>query len=89
MTRKIIYHIIIPILVPALFFGIAAMPVNMTGSHIQAMSLLAIAFIGALAALGSGVTAVKRRFLGGGNTGWWVVTSLILAVPAVALLGWG
>jgi len=88
MTRKIICHIFIPALLSVVFFGVAAVSVDIIGGHVQGLSLLTIAFIGALAALCAGVAAVKRRMWGGGNTAWWVVTSLILAIPAIALMGW-
>ncbi len=85
MGRKFVLHILLPALAPVIFFGVVHMPLEMMASRTRGMLLLAIAFLGAIAALSAGVAAVKGRLWGGENTAWWAATSIILAIPAIAL----
>jgi len=50
------------------------------------LAALAIALVSGLAALGAAVVGLKHRTRGDAQAIWWVASSLVLAVPVVALL---
>jgi hypothetical protein len=84
--RNLIYHILGPAIMPALFFRIAATPVEVLGCRTRGLIALSIAFSSGLAALGTAVVSARRRKRGDPSGIWWVVSSIILAVPIVAFL---
>jgi hypothetical protein len=77
---------ILPAIVPALFFGVAALPVQVLGCRTRGFVAVMIALVGAVASLGAAIMGVKGRRRGSPDTGSWVVSSLILAIPAVAVI---
>jgi len=82
----IIRHMILPAIVPAIFFVVAAMPVDVLGCRTRGLVVVMIALVGALAGLGAAIMGVMGRRRGDPDTGWWVVSSLIMAIPAVAVI---
>jgi hypothetical protein len=84
--RDMIYHILAPAIMPALFFRIATTPVEVFGCRTRGLIALLIAFSSGLAALGSAWVSAKGRKRGDPSAIWWVVSSIILAIPLVALL---
>ena len=50
------------------------------------MSALLIAFVGVLAAIGAAIMGVRGRMQGDRDAIWWVASSIILAIPVVALI---
>lgn len=82
----IVRHMILPAIVPALFFAVAAMPVEVLGCRTRGLVAVMIALVGALAGLGAALMGVKGRRRSDPHTGWWVGSSLILAIPAVAVI---
>jgi hypothetical protein len=77
---------ILPAIVPALFFVVAATPVELLGCRTRGLVAVMIALVGALAGLGAAIMGVMGRRRGDPDTGLWVVSSLILAIPAVAVI---
>lgn len=84
--RRIIYHIILPAIMPVIFFVVAATPIEVMGCVRRGLIALLIAFISGLAALGSAIMGVRGRMRRDEHSVWWVVSSLILAIPVIALL---
>jgi len=84
--RNMIYHILGPAIMPAVFFRIATTPVEILGCRTRGLIALSIAFISGLTALGSAIVSAKRRKRGDPSAIWWVASSIILAIPVVALL---
>jgi hypothetical protein len=84
--HPLMLHIIFPAIMPALFFTVAAIPVEMIGCRTRGLLALAVAFTSMLAGVAAAVMAVRGKVKGDPRSTWWVVTSLILAVPGVALL---
>jgi ABC-type amino acid transport system permease subunit len=84
--RNLIYHILGPAIMPAVFFRIATTPVEILGCRTRGLIALLIAFVSGLAALGTAMVSAKRRKRGDPSAIWWVASGLILAIPVVALI---
>jgi hypothetical protein len=84
--RHIIYHILLPAIMPAVFFRIATIPVEVLGCRTRGLIAVLIAFSSGLAALGTAFVSAKGRKRGDPSAVWWVASSIILAIPVVALL---
>lgn len=79
-------HILLPAVVPALFFAVAATPVEVLGCRTRGLLAFIIALVGVLAGLGAAVMALKGRIRVDRHAIWWIASSVILAIPAVAVL---
>lgn len=79
-------HILIPAVVPALFFVVAATPVDVLGCRTRGLLAFVIALVGVLAGLGAAIMAVRGRLRNEPGTHWWIASALILAIPAAALI---
>jgi len=79
-------HILLPALAPILFFSVAATPVEFFGCRTRGLLALMIALAGVLAGLGSAIMALKSRLRRDPSANWWILSSLILAIPAIAVL---
>jgi hypothetical protein len=84
--KRIVYHIIIPAFMPAVFFVIALMPVEVLGCRTRGLIALLVALFSGLAALGAAIIGVKGRMRGDIYAIWWVASSLILTLPVIALI---
>ncbi|HBX22926.1 MAG TPA: hypothetical protein DEF34_04720 [Desulfotomaculum sp.] len=84
--KRIIYHIIIPAIMPAIFFVIAATPVDVLGCLTRGLMALIIALLSGMLALAAAIIGVKGRMRGDTNSVLWVVSSLILVIPVLALI---
>jgi hypothetical protein len=84
--KRIVYHIVIPAFMPAAFFVIASIPVEVLGCRTRGLIALLIALLSGLAALGAAIIAAKGRIQGDIYAIWWVTSSLILTLPVIALI---
>jgi hypothetical protein len=84
--KRIVGHIIIPALLPAIFLVIARTPVEVLGCRTRGLTALLIALVSGLAALVTAMRGAKERARGHGNATWWVVSTLILVLPVIALI---
>ncbi len=84
--KRIVCHIFMPALLPALFFLIASTPVEVLGCRRRGLIALLIAFISGLGALGTAMRGTKERARGHGDAAWWVTSTLILVIPVIALI---
>lgn len=80
------HHIILPGLLPALFFVITATPVQVLGCRTRGLIALIVGLISGLASLITVLIAVKGRLSGEASSFWWVVSSLILVIPVIAVI---
>ena len=71
---------------PLIFFRIATTPVEILGCRTRGLIAVSIAFTSGLAAIGAAIVSVKRRKHEDPAGIWWVVSSLILAIPVVAFI---
>ncbi len=84
--KRIVYHLIIPTIMPVLFFVVASTPVEVLGCFVRGLLALLIAFISGLAALVAAIIGAKGRVRHGRNSIWWVTSTLILVIPVIALI---
>jgi hypothetical protein len=84
--RRIVYHVILPTIMPVLFFVVASMPIEVLGCLVRGLIALLIAFISGLAALGAAIIGAKGRVRHDKNSIWWVLSTLILVIPVIAMI---
>ena len=88
--KRIAYHVILPAVMPALFFIIAFTPVEVLGCFLRGLIALLIAFISGLVALMATIIGTrggtKGRVRYDKNSIWWVLSTLILVIPVIALI---
>ena len=92
--KRIVYHVILPAIMPVLFFVVASTPVEVLGCLVRGLIALLIALMSGLAALGAAVIGVKGGVKGGAkgrvrhdeNSIWWVLSTLILVIPVIAMI---
>lgn len=83
MTRKHLFNnVLIPLLVPAAFFMVAATPVELLGCKTRGLIALGIALVGLLAGLGCAIKGLIGRIKAAPDSGRWMITTIILALPA-------
>jgi hypothetical protein len=85
MTREA-KHVILPGVMPMIFFLIASTPVETLGCLTRGLLALLVALASGLAALGAAMIGARCRFRRDPYAPWWVVTSGILAIPVIALI---
>jgi hypothetical protein len=79
-------HVILPAIVPALFFLVAATPVEVLGCRTRGLLAVAIALVGALAGVGTAIMGLKARLRVDPMARWWIASTGILAIPAAAVV---
>lgn len=85
-NKALLYHILLPIAMPVLFFINAAIPVSVFGCRNRGLIAFAIALLSGLAGLVTVITALRERLRGNPKHYWWIISTLILIVPIVALI---
>lgn len=83
--QRPIAHILYPAIMPALFFLIALTPVEVLGCRNRGLLAFLVALASGMAALACVVTALKGR-LRGDDSERWIISTLILTIPVVALI---
>jgi hypothetical protein len=56
------------------------------GCRTRGLLALSVSLISGILALATAITAVKGRARGDVNALWWVVSTLVLTIPVVALI---
>jgi hypothetical protein len=84
--RKITKHIAIPLILPAIFFVVASLPVELLGCRnrglIAALLAIATGILGIVAAVKGLIIKVR----GDSNSSLWMASALILAIPAIYIV---
>ena len=84
--KRILNHIIIPVMMSVLFFVVASTPVEVLGCFARGLLALLIALLSGLAALATVIIGLKGRVHHDQNAIWWVVSTLILVMPVIAMI---
>ncbi len=84
--ERTIRHVIFPAVMPAIFFLIAATPVETLGCLTRGLLALVVSLVSGVAALGAAIVSVRCRNRRDEYAPWWVVSSGILVIPVIALI---
>ena len=84
--KRIANHIIIPAMMAVLFLIVASTPVEVLGCFVRGLIALLIALISGLAALVTVIIGLKGKLRHDKNSVWWVLSTLILVVPVIAMI---
>jgi len=88
--KRIVYHVILPAIMPVLFFIIVLTPVEVLGCIVRGLIAMLIALISGLAAFVTVIIAAKGGAKGrvrhDRNSIWWVMSTLILVIPVIAMI---
>jgi hypothetical protein len=82
----IVRHAIVPAIMPVLFLAVALTPVDLPGCKTRGLIALSMAFMSGLAGLGTAIMELKGRVKGEAGSDRWIVTTLILTIPVIAML---
>lgn len=84
--KRILNDVIVPATLPAIFFVVAAVPVQLLpcGNRMLIAALVAIAarILGVVAA----VKALMGKLRGNADSSLWMASTLILAIPAISVV---
>jgi hypothetical protein len=84
--KRIANHVIIPAMMTVLFFVVALTPVEVLGCLLRGLIAAMIALISGLAALAAVIIGAKGRVRHDKNSIWWVLSTLILVIPVIAMI---
>lgn len=84
--KRIAYHVILPAVMPVLFLVVALTPVEVLGCFLRGLIALLISLVSGLAALVTVIVGLKGRVRQGKNSIGWVLSTLILVIPVIALI---
>ena len=84
--KRIVYHVIVPAVMPVLFLIVASTPVEVLGCFVRGLIALVIALISGLAGLVMVIIGAKGRVRNDKDSIWWVISTLILVIPVIAMI---
>jgi len=88
LTEKIIRHLLVPALAPAILVWLYFTPKYVFGCANRGLMALAVVFIALAAAITTTVTAIRHKRQGNsGEANWWMVSTVILLSPLFLLAG--
>ena len=83
---RLVRHLLIPSVVPLVFFATALTPVEVLGCRARGLLALIVALISGISALCMATIGLKLRVRNDPHASWWVFSTLVLTIPVVALL---
>lgn len=81
--KKIAKHVIIPAIVPAIFFAVASLPVELLGCRNRALIATLVAITAGILGIVAALRALMGKVRGDTNSFLWMASALILAIPAI------
>jgi hypothetical protein len=88
--KRMVHHVILPAVMPVLFFVVALTPVEVLGCFLRGLIALLISLVSGLAALTAAIIGTrggaKGRVRYDKNSIWWVLSTLILVIPVIAMI---
>jgi choline-glycine betaine transporter len=85
--KVFVRHIALPAVAPAAVIGLYFTPVLLFGCVNRGLMALAVVLISAIAACVTSGVGVRARAQGRSSAQWWLLSTLILVVPIVLVLG--
>jgi hypothetical protein len=84
--NPLIAHVLLPSVLPALFFLVASTPVEILGCSTRGLIAALIAFAGLISGLAAAIIALRQKGAGNPMANWWIASALFLSSPAAALI---
>jgi hypothetical protein len=84
--KETINYILIPLLFPLLFFLVASTPVEVLGCLTRGLIAVSISLISVLSGLILAIFGLKQRIKRQQSSSWWMISSLILSIPAIYIV---
>ena len=84
--KKNIIHFVIPMVITAIFFGVAALPVEILGCRNRGLIAAGIALAAGILGIVAAVRAVLGKVRGDAGASMWVASALIFAIPAIYIV---
>jgi len=84
--KRVMYYVVLPAIMPVLFLIVALTPVDVLGCFFRGLIAMLIALASGLAALVAAIMGLKGRVHYGKNSVWWVLSTLILVIPVIAMI---
>ena len=85
-VKTVVRHILFPLFMSIAFFAVAFTPVALLGCRNRGLLAFAIALVSGILSISAALRAIRGKLKGEQNAIWWIVTSLLMAVPVVAML---
>lgn len=85
--NRFLLHIALPGISTVAVVGLYFTPVDVFGCVGRGLIAFAIVLLSLLAAFGTVAVALKKRMKGEPGSGWWILSTLMLTVPAFLVLG--
>ncbi len=83
---RMMLHLALPLSLVVLFFINAALPVTVLGCANRGWVALGLAGITVLAAFYTVIQALRISRTDRGKSFWWIISTIILVIPSIALL---
>jgi hypothetical protein len=88
LMKKIIGHLLVPSLAPALLVGLYFTPKYVFGCANRGLMALAVVFIALVAAIITACKGISQKRQGNSRVAsWWMISTLILLSPLFLLVG--
>jgi hypothetical protein len=84
--RRAAAHIFVPIVFNLLFFAVALSPVYLLGCRTRGLLAFGIALLSGLAGIAAGIRGLLNRIRALPDSGWWMVSTLLLTIPVIGLI---
>jgi len=84
--KKITKHIITPALVPAIFFVVAFLPVELLGCRNRGLIAALLAIAAGILGIFAAVKALVGKVRGDANSSFWMASALIFAIPVIFIV---
>ena len=89
-SSKTLRHVLLPSLAPLAIVGLYFTPVSLIGCANRGLLALLVVGLSTIAAFVTVAIAIRGRAQGDPASSWWILSTLILTLPLVLLLGpWG
>lgn len=84
--KRITKHAVIPLIVPAIFFVVASLPVELLGCRNRGLIAALLAIAAGLLGIVAAVKGLIGKVRGDSNSFLWMASALILAIPAIFIV---
>lgn len=84
--KKSTKHIAIPLIIPAVFFIVASLPVDLLGCRNRGLIAVFLAILAGIFGVGAAFKGVINKAKKDPNSYLWIISALILSIPAVYIV---